>query len=449
MKISVIGTSYVGLVTGISLAIKGNQVVCVGRNLSRIRSINRGIAPFYEPGLHALLKKALAKKSFTATDKLEDAILDTEVTLIAVGTPTVRNRIDLSSINGVIKKIGAILKYKKKYHVVAIKSTVLPTTTEKIIKPLLESTSGKKIGKEIGLCTNPEFLREGNAVEDSLKPDRIVIGTGDTKSFQILKEMYSRFSCPVIRTSSTAAEMIKYTSNALLATLISFSNEIARVCESIGGLDSENVWNGVHLDHRLNPDKGNLPEIVRYIRSGCGYGGSCFPKDTQALSSLIRDLGIGSNIIQNVVHTNNTQPHRLIMLLKHAVGKLKGKKIAVFGLAFKPNTDDLRESPALKLIHLLIDEGADIVCHDPVVSAAQLEKYAFYSRIMFEHTISDALKNADAAVFATAWDMYKKLKPDFFKKYMEKPVIVDGRRMFDKNTFLGKGIIYQGIGYRI
>ena len=319
---------------------------------------------------------------------------------------------------------------------------------EKIIKPLLEKYSGKLAGS-FGLCMSPEFLREGNAVEDATNPDRIVIGQYDEKSGKKFVEIYADALCPKVFTNLATAEMTKYAANALFATLISYSNEIARICEATQGVDVLDVWKGVHLDSRLSPKINNkifTPGVVSYMLSGCGYGGSCFPKDTRALAAYAKSIGVSTEIIRSVIDINDAQPMEMIALLKKALGNLKNKKITVLGLAFKPNTDDIRESPSISVIRKLLDNKAIVVCHDPMIDSIDILEFK-NNKIVFARSIEEALKNADGALVMTAWDEYKKLSPDFFKKLMKKAVVIDGRRIYDKSVFLNSGITYKGIGF--
>lgn len=439
MKIAVIGTGYVGLVTGASLAFLGHKVICVGRDRRKIQKINEGVSPFYEPGLDKLLSKALSEKLLKATDDFKRAVSDADVIIIAVGTPTVKDEIDLSAIKTVSKQIGEGLKNCKKYQVIVVKSTVVPTTTERVIKPILEKYSGKKAGS-FGLCMSPEFLREGNAVEDATNPDRIVIGEYDEKSGKKFAEIYNNVLCPKVFTNLATAEMTKYAANALFATLISYSNEIARICEAVKGIDAVDVWKGVHLDSRLNP------KISHYIFSGCGYGGSCFPKDTKALYAYAKSIGANAELIKSVININDTQPIRMITILRKVLGTLKNKKIAVLGLSFKPNTDDLRESPSIPVIKMLLENGAIVVCHDPMVNSLKQKSELYDMNITLEKSVEEALKNADGALVMTAWDDYRKITPEFFKKIMKSPIVIDGRRIYEKNKFLSAGITYKGVG---
>lgn len=446
MKIAIIGTGYVGLVTGASIAALGHDVTLVGRDKTKTDKINKGKSPFFEPGLDDLIAKCLAKKLLSATIDFEKSVIDSEIIIIAVGTPTRDKKIDLSAIIKASEQIGEAIKKSKKYKVVVVKSTVVPTTTEKVVGLTVEKFSGKKMG-EFGLCMTPEFLREGQAVEDATKPDRVVVGAVDDKSAKTFLKIYKGVKTPKLVTNLRTAEMIKYASNALFATLISYSNEVARICEGVGGVDALEVWEGVHLDKRLTPFVGKKrikPGVTSFILSGCGYGGSCFPKDTQALAHFAESINVDTQIIKNVIEVNRTQPARMVTLLKNTVGKLKGKKIAVLGLSFKPDTDDLREAPSLPVINLLLKEGATVVAHDPTVK----EKVGIFADmdIVIAKTITKALEGADAVLAMTSWADYKALKPTIFKKKMANPVIIDGRRMFAKKDFLEAGIIYKGIG---
>lgn len=440
MKISIVGTGYVGLITGISLATFGNQVVCIDEDQKKILKINNGESPFYEPNINQLLKKVIKLGIFSATGNLSEGVAGSDVIIIAVGTPTTKNKIDLSYIKKASIQIGKALGKTKKYQVIAVKSTVLPGVTEKIVKPLIEKYSKKNIG-EFGLCMNPEFLREGSALNDALNPDRIVIGQIDEKSGKEFVKIYTRITTPKIFTNLQTAEMTKYAANALFATLISYANEIARISETIGKTDVTDVWKGVHLDRRLSPiyaKKRIRPGVLNFILSGCGYGGSCFPKDTKALINFAEEQGIHSQLLKSVVDINKTQPHRVILLLKKALREnLKDKRIAVLGLSFKPDTEDTRESPALLIVEELISEGAKVISHDPMAQWKDIPK---------ANTVREAIKDADAVVVVTAWDEYVKLSPRFFKQNMKNPIVIDARRIYEKNSFLSAGIKYSGIG---
>lgn len=449
MKVSIIGAGYVGLVTGISLAILDHQVVCIEDNQKKVSTIKKGEPPFYEPHINQLLKQVIKQGTLKITQNLAENVIESDVTIITVGTPTINNKIDLSYIKKASEQIGKALQKTRKYHVIAVKSTVLPGVTEKIVKPIIEKYSKKKVG-EFGLCMNPEFLREGSALDDALHPDRIIIGQIDDKSGKEFSKIYKKVLAQKIFTNLQTAEMIKYAANGLFATLISYANEIARISETIGEIDVADVWQGVHLDKRLTPYYGKKrikPGILNFIFSGCGYGGSCFPKDTKALMNFAETQGIQPQLLKSVININQTQPHRIILLLKKTLNeKLKDKKIAVLGLSFKPNTDDVRESPALPIIKELLTEKAKVIVHDPKAYQKNVPKELTNLPVVLASTIKDALTDATAAIIVTAWKEYTELSPQFFKQNMKNPIVIDGRRIYDKNSFLNAGIKYSGIG---
>jgi len=342
MKISVMGTGYVGLVSGTCLAERGHQVTCIDIRSEVVQEINAGRPPIHEIGLDNLLRSARDKGMLSATTDAKTAILDSDVTLICVGTPTVDGRMDMSQIVAAAKEIGSALANKRGYHVVAVKSTVLPGTTEGPVKAAIESHSGKKVGDGWGLCMNPEFLREGRAVEDFRVPDRIVVGATDSMTAEVFLNVYADFTCPKLVTTPRTAEMIKYVSNSLLATMISFSNEIGNMCSAVPGVDARLVWKGVHLDRRLTPINGQVggaAGVTEYLWHGLGFGGSCFPKDVAALRSFGRTVGEQTRMLDAVLDINTDQPLRMVALLEKELS-LAGKTVAVLGLAFKPGTDD-------------------------------------------------------------------------------------------------------------
>lgn len=450
MNISIIGTGYVGLVTGVCLAKKGHKVICVDKIQSVVDSINNGITPIYEKNLNEFLIDVLGDKLEATTD-IKYAVENSEISIIAVGTPFTEGKIDLEYVKEAAYDIGMVLKEKKDYHVVCVKSTVIPTTTDTIVLNILEVASGKKLG-EFGLVMNPEFLREGNAVEDFMNPDRIIIGTIDDTSFDVFSKIYKDyFSAPIIRTNTRTAEMIKYATNALLATLISFSNEISAISEEIGDIDSLEVLEGVHMDRRLSVNiDGKLikPDIVKYLKPGRGFGGSCFPKDVKSIISFSESLGYVPRILKSVIEVNDFQTERLLNLLKEKIGELNSKSITVLGLSFKPGTDDIRESQSIKLIKSLQEKGALIKCYDPVAIENAKKELKDYSNIEYFDIYKDALVNADAAVIMTDWDVISSIGYDEFKKLMNNPVVIDGCRIFDKKEAQSNDINYVGIGCR-
>ena len=449
MKISIVGSGYVGLITGISLSSLGHKVVCIESNKDKVTTINSGKSPFYEPGIELALQAAIKKGLLQATESLEEGVINSDITIVAVGTPTVNNKIDLTFIKKASEEIGRALRKKNKYHVITVKSTVLPGVTEQVIKPIIEKYSHKN-SNEYGLCMSPEFLSEGTALKDALSPDRIVIGQYDDQSGKEFAKVYKKSLAPIVFTNLWTAELIKYTANSLLATLISFSNEIAKIAETTGKVDVLDVWKGVHLDKRLSPIDGKIrikPGILKFILSGCGYGGSCFPKDTKALVSFANDIGAEASLIKSVVEINNSQPLRTVKLLKEVLGRdLTNKKITVLGLTFKPDTDDLRESPAFPIINELISEGATVVGHDPKAYKEGVPAQLSSLRMTLAGSLEEALRGADGTIVVTSWDEYIKLTPKIFKDLMKLPVVIDGRRIYDKNAFTNAGVIYKGIG---
>lgn len=443
MKISIVGTGYVGLVSGVCLAELGHTVICVDVDTVKINQINQGVAPIYEKGLDELLKKNVGKR-LTATADLEQAVLETELSLIAVGTPFDGQEIDLSYIRQVAEKIGSVLKAKSAYHVVVVKSTVVPGTTDSVVTPLLESASGKQAGKDFGVGMNPEFLREGEAVADFMAPDRIVLGACDARSHTVMQQLYAPFeSVDILCTNSKTAEMIKYTANSLLATMISFSNEIANLCKKTGDVDVTEVMQGVHLDKRLSPILENgrriVPSITTFIEAGCGFGGSCFPKDVKALIAYGKSLGEPMNLLDAVITINQAQPGQIIAMLERNFPTLNGVRITILGLAFKPETDDMRESPAIPVIRTLIDHGARLCTFDPVARNEAMK--LFGDSIQYADTLDEALVETHAVVVLTRWDIFKDL-PRLIQAMRPQPLIIDGRRMLNKNTFDH----YEGIG---
>ncbi len=448
MRIGVIGTGFVGLVTGACLAEKGHTVTCIDKNAAIVEKINKSEATIHEEGLPEILTKVRQEKSLSSSVHLKDAVEKAEVIIIAVGTPYSENSIDLTYIKSAAKEIGELLKEKTGYSVVVVKSTVVPTTTEKVVIPLLEKYSGKKAGRDFGVGMNPEFLREGSAVYDFRNPDRIVIGCIDKKSGSVLTEMYAGFDTEIMLTTMRTAEMIKYVANSLLASMISFSNECAAIASSIGDMDIKEVMRGVHLDNRLSPivdGKRVFPGITSYLEAGCGFGGSCFPKDVKALISFAKDQSVDPRILNAVITTNETQPLQVIDLLLSKYPDIKGKRIVVLGLAFKPGTNDVRESPAIPIIEKLLKTGAEIIVHDPVVKEEFNDETG--TNIQHAPTWQSAIKNADAVLLITSWPEYQNIRQKDLDENMNFPFIIDGRRMLDPKEFTPGS--YFGIGYQI
>ncbi|MFW6304500.1 MAG: UDP-glucose dehydrogenase family protein [Candidatus Saliniplasma sp.] len=432
MKISIIGTGYVGLVSGVGFASKGHDVTCVDIVEDKVKMINRGEPPIYEEGLEELLKDMVSEGRLKATTDTEKAVKETELTFICVGTPSGRDgRIDITSVEKAVEDMIEPLREKDEYHVFCVKSTVIPGTTEEKVLPILEK-SGKDVGNDFGLGMNPEFLREGIALEDFLKPDRIVLGGIDERTWNVLSEAYERFEFPKLKTDIKTAEMIKYTSNALLATKISFANEISRICEAIG-IDVYDVMDGVGLDHRINRD---------FLNAGAGFGGSCFPKDVNALVRFAGEKGLDTKLLDSVLSINDEQPVHIIDRIGEMIGDLRGKRTALLGLAFKGGTDDVRETRALPMVERLLELGAEVVGYDP--KAKDNFRELLSEDIEYADDKSEAIKNADICIIQNDWNEFKGMTYEDFEP-MKGRVIVDARRVLDEED-LGEKFIYIGVG---
>jgi UDPglucose 6-dehydrogenase/GDP-mannose 6-dehydrogenase len=404
-----------------------HRVTCVDVLHDKVDAINRGEAPLYEPGLTDLIREGRANGLLAATGDLGKALEGSRISIIAVGTPLVEGDMDLGCVADAAAGIGKAIGRAADYHTVVVKSTVTPGATQTLIREKLEESSGKSAG-EFGLCMNPEFLRQGSAVSDFMAPDRIIIGEWDERSGRELAGLYQGFKCPKIHTSLCNAELIKYASNSLLAAMISFSNEFAAICEAIPDADADVVMKGLSLDRRLSPLlKGERlsPGIIDYLRSGVGFGGSCLPKDVNALRAFARKLKIATPILDSVMQINEARPEAAVAMLERSLGSLEGRTIAVLGLAFKPGTDDLRESPALKIIDRLLDKGAVVRAYDPVAGRMAGTILKDRAEVCPEYRV--ALKEADAAVIATAWPQFSRWSWPELCGLMRTKVIFDGR----------------------
>ncbi len=443
MKVSVLGTGYVGLVSGACLADKGHQVTCIDLDKTKVDRINKGDPPIFENGLEDLLKRNIGTR-LKATLDTRQAVLDSDLTLIAVGTPFDGKVIDLKYVKEAARVIGAALKEKNSYHVVVVKSTVVPGTTDKVVLPILEEASGKKAGRDFGVGMNPEFLTEGEAISDFMDPDRIVLGGIDARSQDAQDELYAAFKdAPRLRTNNSTAEMIKYASNALLATMISFSNELANLGSTLGGIDSAEVMAGLHLGRYLNPVLADgtriSPAINSFLMAGCGFGGSCLPKDVSALAAHGRAIGLPMNLLSAVLDINAKQPDQVFRLLGKHFPSLAGKRIAVLGLSFRPDTNDMRESPAIPIVKRLAAEKAIVTGYDPAAKAEAA--HIFGNIISLADSLDACLKDADAVILVTRWKEFNQV-PAKLKAMAKPPVLIDGRRMLAKDSVPK----YEGIG---
>jgi len=444
MKLSVVGTGYVGLVTAACLAEKGHHVICVDVDQDKLDKINRAIAPLHEAGLEALLKKNIPRR-LRAIGDLREAVMDTEITFMTVGTPFNGHDIDLSFIREATTQIGQVLREKSAYHLVVVKSTVVPGTTDEVVIPLLGTTSGKKIGPGFGVGVNPEFLTEGQAVADCMSPDRLVIAANDEQGLQMLARVYAPFNgIPVLTTTNKTAEMIKYASNAMLATQISFANEIANLCSALGGIDVVDVMAGVHLSHYLSPATKDgtriQAPISAFLEAGCGFGGSCLPKDVKALIAQGKKVGLPMSLLSAVIATNEHQPAQVLRLLKKHFPSLRDVRVSVLGLSFKPDTNDMRESPAIPIINELLANGSYLKAYDPVANDEARKLFPDHQLLLCA-TLEEAIANADAIILVTRWKEFKEI-PELLKQLNPQALFIDGRRMLDKRSI----IKYEGIG---
>jgi UDPglucose 6-dehydrogenase len=431
-RVSVIGVGYVGLCTAIGFAYKGYNVIGSDADSEKLAKLSKGEPTFHEPGLETKLKEVIENGNFTLTNKTEAAVLQSDVTFLTVGTPSNEDgSINLQYIEAAANDIGRALKHKSGFHVTAVKSTVVPGTTQNLVKSALEMQSTKKCGEGFGLSMNPEFLRQGSAFKDTLQPDRIIIGSQDKKSADIMESLYKGLYKPqlpvIIKTSLATAELIKYASNSFLACKISFVNMIANICERIPGADVKTVALAMGLDKRIGS---------QFLDAGLGYGGSCFPKDVKALIANSKSLGYTPSLLESVEEVNHAQALRAVELCKELVGNLKRSRIAILGLAFKPDTDDMREARAIPIINQLLDEGAKVIAYDPV--AITVAKTIFGTKIEYCSSTVDCLKNTDCCIIVTEWEEFKKFKPKDFIRQMKTPKIVDGRRIYDPEEFQSK-----------
>ena len=431
MKITVIGTGYVGLVAGACLADMGNNVICVDNNEDKLKKLENGIIPIYEPGLEELVKSNVSENRLRFTSNIDIAVKKSEVCFIAVGTPQGEDgSADLQYVLGVAKEIA---KAMNGYKVIVDKSTV-PVGTAKQVTELIKQYTKY----DFDVVSNPEFLKQGNAVDDFLSPDRVVIGSNSEKATAIMQEIYAPFfrtGNRVIVMDVESAEMTKYASNSFLATKISFMNEIAQLCEKVGA-NAEMVRVGMSTDSRI----GN-----KFLFPGLGYGGSCFPKDVKALIKTGVDNGVDMNIIKSADETNKLQRKLFIDKIVSRFGEnLSDKVFAVWGLAFKPKTDDMREAPAITIINELLNRGAKIQAYDP--KAMESAKYHFQNRIIYSKTSYEALKNADALLLLTEWNEFRRPDMDKIKELLKTPVIFDGRNQYNVERITQRGFEYICIG---
>ena len=430
-RIAVVGTGYVGLVTGTCFAETGNKVVCIDIDKNKVEKMQNGIVPIYEPHLEGLFERNIEADRLSFTTSLEEGIRDAEIIFLALPTPPGEDgSADLSYILGVADELGKLIK---DYKVIVDKSTVPVGTAD-----LVHAAIAKNAKTDFAVVSNPEFLREGFAVDDFLKPDRVVIGTSDDRALKVMEKLYKPFvrqGNPIIFMDEKSAELTKYAANSFLATKITFMNEIANFCEIIGA-DVDKVRIGIGSDTRIGK---------RFLFPGIGYGGSCFPKDVKALAKSGKENGFDFQILDSVMRVNEDQKTILFPKIKNYFkGDLKGKKIALWGLAFKPDTDDIREAPALYLINKFVEEGADVVAFDP--EAMDNVKNTVGDKISYGSNEYEVLQDADALVIATEWGIFRNPDFDRIKTLMKDSVIFDGRNLFELEEMNNRGFYYSSIG---
>ena len=430
MRIAVIGTGYVGLVAGACFAESGNDVVCVDNNEAKIRMLRRGKIPIYEPGLEELVRRNRTEGRLSFTSTLAKAVRDASVIFIAVGTP--QGEDGSADLKYVLEVARDIARAMNGYKVIVDKSTVPVGTAEKVREVIRRETT-----HPFSVVSNPEFLKQGAAIDDFLKPDRVVIGAEDPRSQAIMLELYEPFTrtgAPIMMMDCASAELTKYAANAMLATRISFMNEVANVCELVGA-DVDHVRKAIGADKRIG---------TSFLFPGIGYGGSCFPKDVQAMRRFAADKDYEFKILSAVETVNAQQKTKLFAMLKKHFGSLKGKTVAVWGLSFKPRTDDMREAPSIPLVEALLAAGVNVHAFDP--EAIRVAKGIFGSRVSYAATSYDAVKGADALVIVTEWNEFR--RPDFarIRALMRTPVVFDGRNLFAPSQMKQNGFTYYSIG---
>jgi UDPglucose 6-dehydrogenase len=430
MKIAVIGSGYVGLVAGACFAENGNDVTCVDKDPAKIRMLHKGQIPIYEPGLEEMVRRNRAEKRLTFTTALAKGVRQAQIVFIAVGTPTGEDgSADLQHVLGVARELA---KAMNGYKVVVNKSTVPVGTAAKVRDVIRRETT-----HPFSVVSNPEFLKQGAAIDDFMKPDRVVIGAEDPRATELMRELYAPFTrtgAPIMMMDCASAELCKYAANAMLATRISFMNEVSNVCEAVGA-NVDLVRHAVASDRRIGPS---------FLFPGVGYGGSCFPKDVKAMVRFAADKDYEFQILRAVEAVNEGQKRRLIGKMEKHFGSLKGKRIAIWGLAFKPKTDDMREAPSVPLIQGLVAAGASVHAYDP--EAMKVARSIFGSKIQYADNGYAALTGADALAIITEWNEFR--EPDYtrMRKVMRHPVIFDGRNIYNPESLRAQGFTYISMG---
>ncbi len=439
-KIGVVGLGYVGLPLSCAFASRSFKVIGLDTDLEKIELIKKGETPIYEEGLQDLLKRVLKEKTFKATSSYRELVEESEACFICVGTPSNPDgSVDLRYVREAVEMISEYLKRLDRYFLIVVRSTIPPSTTCNLVRKILDERSGKKLG-EYGLCFNPEFLREGKALKDIFNPDRIIIGSMDERSGELLLEIYKKFHGdsmpPILVTNPTNAELIKYASNVFLATKVSFINMISQICQRLPDADVRIVAEGIGMDKRIGRE---------FLNAGLGWGGSCFPKDVKAFLRFGQELGLHLKLVESVIEINEAQIAEAVRLADNLVGGLNGKIISILGLAFKPGTDDVRESRSIQLIKELLKYNVRIKVHDP----KSLEKVMSIlgDKVTYCKTIEECLTDSDLCILATEWAEYKEINQEILKKYMRKPALLDCRRLYEPAQFKEIKFAAMGLGY--
>ncbi|MCK8828204.1 UDP-glucose/GDP-mannose dehydrogenase family protein [Natroniella acetigena] len=429
MKLTVVGTGYVGLVSGACFADLGNQVICVDIDQEKIEGLKNGVMPIYEPGLKEIVERNHEQGNLTFTTSIAQGVQESDIIFIAVGTPSAEDGgADLSAVEAVAQEIATNLN---DYKIVIDKSTVPVGTGDWVEEYIAEHKTSEH---DFAVVSCPEFLREGSAVSDTMEPDRIVIGSNDQQAAEVLDQLHQDFGAPIIHTDRYSAEVIKYAANAFLATKISFINEIANICE-LTGANVEEVARGIGTDHRISD---------KFLRAGVGFGGACFPKDTKAIVKTAREYGYDFKVVNSVVEVNELQKESLVAKLEQILPDLAGRTIALLGLAFKPNTDDMREAPSRTVVKQLLEAGAEIKAYDPIAMDEAQE--IFGDDIEYATDAYDALSGSDAALLVTEWDQFQELDLLRVKNLLQQPILIDGRNCYQPAEMKEQGFIYHSVG---
>ena len=439
VTVSFVGLGYVGLCTATVMASKGIRIIGVDVDDRRIQQLNKGEPPFHEPQLKPMLKAALKKKRMEFTTDAS-RVAEANTIFLTVGTPSNHDgSIDLTYVKKATQDVGTAIARSEDYHLVVVKSTVTPGTTSDVVRPVLEASTEEVCGPKLGLSSNPEFLAEGSAIKGTLQPDKIVIGAIDPKSgatlTRLYRRLYSKIKVPTILTDPTTAETIKYASNAFLATRVSTINTIANICQRVPNADVETVAKAIGLDPRIGP---------LYLKAGPGYGGSCFHKDLQALISFSRSRNYDPILLASVEEVNQRQASEIVGLAKRLLGTLNNSRIAILGLAFKKDTDDMREAASIRVIDELLKSGASVSAYDPM--ALETARRVLPERVELLPDAISCLKGADCCIVMTEWDEFRRLKPSDYTSSMKAPNIVDARRIIKRDDFDGFNYLAVGLG---